>query len=144
MISIMTNDVKHLLLCLFAISISLKSFVLFSRLGKWKLKPQGDNIVPLLEWLKFKKTDITKCWQGCGGTVTLIRCWTTAKQSNSFGKQSVSLSLLSKMLAIGFPQVPFITLRKFLSILSLLRVFARNRRCICQFFFQNVLRYSYV
>lgn len=69
MISIyITNDIEHLFLCLYAISIFFKvkflfkSFLslFFSNLGKWKLKPQGDN-VHLLEWLKFKKTDLTKC-----------------------------------------------------------------------------------
>ena len=27
--------------------------------------------MPLLEWPKIQNTDNTKCWQGCGTTVTL-------------------------------------------------------------------------
>lgn len=54
--------------------------------GKWKSKPQWDNVSYPLGWLE-SKTDINTCCWGYGGIPrTLIHCWWDWKRCNHFVK----------------------------------------------------------
>ena len=55
-----------------------------------------------MRMVKFQNTDDAKCWQGCGNTRILIRCWWEANGTVTSGDNWWFLTELSILLQLCF------------------------------------------
>ena len=79
--------------------------------GKWKSKPQWDNVSYPLGWLE-SKTDINTCCWGYGGTRTLIHCWWDWKMVQPLCKKHLAVSLRVEPRVIIWSAIPLLEIHE--------------------------------